>query len=167
MSDKEVHHEFWYYLNPFVWIRALVSYVLTFTLVLNHFFVLILACVILVLSILFFYDRYAVATYDGAEQTEYSDSIFASHEKYDSPLARGDKYLGKELEAHYEAEKRKSEVEKARIEYERLDQGNKTSSVRNMEPIWPAEEKGIYIPISEEVRHRIYGAEQDILNSQN
>ena len=151
----EEKHNFGYYLNPLVWIRCFISHVITFVLIVNHFFVLILACVIIILTALFFYDRYAVATYDESVPVDSVDGFFSEGQKYDSPLARGDKYLFRELEAHYDAEERKKEVEQARKEYERLEQKEGTSLVRDMKPILSKEEKEPKISISEEVRHRL------------
>ena len=155
MSDNKVSRKFWYYLNPLVWIRLFVSYTMTIVLVINHFFVLILASVIVVLTALFFYDRYAVLTYDEDPALD-GENAFAAREKYDSPLARGDRYLSKELAALYDAEERQNAYEKEVVEREMLErQSNQNSAIRDMKPIWG--ENGVRPPlsISEEVRRRI------------
>ena len=80
-----------YYLNPYNWIRNLVSFVLSILLFINHFFVRILVCVILFVIIYFAYDRYASFTYKDVED----------HERYESPLTQGEKSLGADLDALY------------------------------------------------------------------
>lgn len=168
MSEEKVKHSLLYYLNPFVWIRMVVSYILTFILILNHFFVLILGCIIVVLTILFFYDRYALSTYDGSTASDYSDAIFSKAEKYDSPLARGDKYLAEELTAYYENEKKQAEVEKVRAEYEQQKQPLKIEQAdfSYTQTEWDRRDDVSRSFISKEVQKRVFQIEQNVLKKQ-
>lgn len=103
-----------YYLNPINWFRAVFSFIFTIALFINHFLLWILLAVVIVLTILFSYDRYALMTFDGTENTAYSEGVFLYHEKYNSPLARGDKDLSSELAGLYK-QRRQAETQRAKL----------------------------------------------------
>ena len=166
MSEEKVKHRFWYYLNPFLWIWAFISYVLTFVLILNHFFVLILACVIAILVVLFFYDRYALLTYDGSTASDFSDAIFSKAEKYNSPLARGDKYLTKELADYFESEKRHVEKEKIKAKKQQEELQQRVNMAMDDQPFWDRRDDVSRSFISKEVKRRVSEIEQKILKQQ-
>lgn len=166
MAEKKVKHSFWYYLNPLLWIRAVVSYILTFVLILNHFFVLILACIIAVLVVFFCYDRYALLTYDGSTASDFSDSIFSKAEKYNSPLARGDKYLTKELADYFEVERRHAEKEKIKAKKQQEELQQRVDMAMDEQPIWDRRDDVSRSFISREVQRRVSEIEHDVLKKQ-
>ena len=165
MSEEEIKHGVLYYLNPLVWIRVVVSHILTFILILNHFFVLILGCFIAVLVVLFLYDRYALSTYDGSMASDYATSIFSKNEKYHSPLARGDKFLIQELSDYYASEKKQGRGEK-KVQSNTAPQQAETTYHLDVEPTWDRRDDVSRSFISKEVRKRVFEIEQNVFKKQ-
>ena len=167
MEEEKVKHSIFYYLNPYIWIRGIVSYILTFILILNHFFVFILGGIIIILTIWFFYDRYALATYDGSTASDYSDAIFSKAEKYDSPLARGDRYLTQELNDYLAAE-RKQVVRTKPEAKEKISENQETINTIEIEdaPDWDRRDDVSRSFISREVQRRVSEIEYDVLKKQ-
>lgn len=112
--DYTDHLSVLYYLNPINWVRGVFSFLFTIALFINHFLIWILLAVVVILTVLFSYDRYALMTFDGTESTAYSEGVFLYHEKYNSPLARGDKDLSSELAGLYR-QRRQAEAQRAKL----------------------------------------------------
>ena len=104
MSKPKVHHSTFYYLNPFVWIRELFSYLMTFFLLFDRFFAIFFGCFIFLFIAFFFYDRYSNFTYgnDNNSKTSYFKvGFFNDNQKYTSPLTQNNNNLSKKLSVFY------------------------------------------------------------------
>ena len=102
-----------HYLNPIVWFRMLFSYILTFVLFIDHFFVFILLAILVSLVAFFSYDRYASMTYDGSTSSEYMGGAFGENKAYKSPLIQGNKSLIRDLSSYYVRQRGTTKTKKA------------------------------------------------------
>ena len=164
MIEEKEEKKLLYYLNPLTWGRVAVSYFLTAALIFNHFFVFILGALIVLLVAFFSYDRYALMTYDEDYTSEYSQG-FASTGKYNSPLARGDKYLAKELKAYYASIKQNDEYRNSERHSRKENSADGRYAVRSRQPVWNRTDEVSRSFIYQEVRQRLFNIEINVMQN--
>ena len=164
MTKKEEKKFFWSYVNPLLWLKTFFSYFFTGALVVNHFFVAILICIVFVLVVFFLYDRYALMTYDEDYMTEYATS-FGSSKKYNSPFAKGDKDLMRDLHAYYGYKNTSTRTERrSRVEEKQIqDDFDDTYVIRQEQPVWDRQDVVPRSFIYQEVRHRLMNIEKNVM----
>ncbi len=164
---QEKEKGFFYYLNPFVWIKGILSYLLTILLLLNHYFVFILMGVIASVSVLFTYDRYAAVTYVEDTTSDFLVGSFARSSAYDSPLKQGDKKISNELSSYYQQEARREKREKeerlAAAQAAKNPNNQVSETVSDMQPIWRREDEISHSFIQQEVNKRLADIEKRVV----